>query len=546
MSKHDYDWNLADVWEEVARVLPDSVAQIHGARRFTWTQFEQRANGLARALQEQGLSPEDRIAICLRNSPEYTETSHAALKLGIPQVNTNYRYTSDELRYLWDDADATVVVFHGSFTEQVEAVRSRASRVRCWIQVDDGAQACPDWALPYEQLLVATDEPVRSPWGRHGSDLFLLYTGGTTGMPKGVMWRSLDFLEQTNFVCDVKYPLDEGPGSIGRVLTGPGRVHVSLSPYMHGTGLFGAYITMHEGGTQLSMTKPGFVAAEFLDGVDAHRISAVSFTGEVFARRILDALDAEPDRWDGSSMRNVLNSGAVLSEASKRGLLEHWPAATILDGFSSSESFGLGWSVATRGNIPPTGRFSPGANVYVLDEDYRPVAPGSATIGHLAVAGRVPLGYYKDPAKSERTFVDAGGQLYAIPGDQATVHEDGTIELVGRDSLCINTGGEKVFTEEVEGVILDHPDVTDVLVVGRPDPVWGQIVTAVVSVTAGSTVTETDLVNHVKSRLAGYKAPKHIAFAASVPRAPNGKPIYDDARGLIDKSLSDPAGVVGT
>ena len=148
------NWNYADVWEEVARVLPDSVAQIHGARRFTWTQFEQRANGLARALQEQGLSPEDRIAICLRNSPEYTETSHAALKLGIPQVNTNYRYTSDELRYLWDDADATVVVFHGSFTEQVEAVRSRASRVRCWIQVDDGAQACPDWALPYEQLLV--------------------------------------------------------------------------------------------------------------------------------------------------------------------------------------------------------------------------------------------------------------------------------------------------------------------------------------------------------------------------------------------------------
>ncbi|SOD72122.1 acyl-CoA synthetase (AMP-forming)/AMP-acid ligase II [Jatrophihabitans sp. GAS493] len=545
VAENEYDWNLADVWEAVAGVLPDAPAQIHGARAFTWSQFEQRANGLASSLLDGGASRNDRLAIFLRNSPEYLEASHAALKIGIPAVNTNYRYGSDELRYLWDDADVTTVVFHGSFTDQVAAVRDKTPKIRTWIHVDDGTEACPAWAVPYEQTLVATSDVVRSSWGRHGSDLFLLYTGGTTGLPKGVMWRSLDFLEQTNAVSKINYSLERGPAGIADVLAAPGRVHVSASPYMHGTGLFGAFITMHEGGTCISLTSPGFDAIELLDVIDRYRVSALSMTGEVFARRILDALDAEPGRWDVSSMREVLNSGAMLSEASKRDLLDNWPEVTLLDGFSSSESFGLGWSVATKGNIPATGRFTPGATVSVLDDEGKPVRPGSDAPGRLAIAGRVPLGYYKDTAKSEGTFVDIDGVLYALPGDRATVNLDGTIQLVGRDSLCINSGGEKIFTEEVESVILDHELVTDVLVVGLPDPVWGQLVTAVVSTRAGSTLTQDEVVAHVKTRLAGFKAPKHLVLVPTVPRAPNGKPDYDAARALVQASRAAVAGMAG-
>jgi acyl-CoA synthetase (AMP-forming)/AMP-acid ligase II len=530
-----FDWSLATVWETIAQLLPDAPAQVQGERAFSWAEFDRRADGIARTLLDRRAGRGDRVAQYLRNSPEYLEVSHAALKIGIPAVNTNYRYGADELRYLWDDADVTAVVFHGSFTDRVAELRAGVPRVRQWIHVDDGGGSCPPWAVPYEQAAAAGDgSVVRSPWGRGGGDLFLLYTGGTTGYPKGVMWRATDMLEQTNDVSRTGYPLAEGVEGIRRTLGGPGGAHVSASPLMHGTGLFGAFMAMHEGGCVVSLTRPGFDPAELLDTIDRHRVASLSIAGEVFARLVLDALRAEPGRWDTSCVRSVLSSGAMLSEASKRGLLEHWPDATVLDGFSSSEGFGMGWSVATRGAIPSTARFSPGPNAVVLDDANRPVRPGSATVGVLALRGRVPLGYYKDPEKSAATFVEVDGVRLAVPGDRATVAADGTIELLGRDSLCINTGGEKVFTEEVEAVLLDHEAVTDVLVVGVPDPRWGQAVTAVVSVVAGPAPGAADLVAHLRRRLAGYKAPKRIVFVESVPRGPNGKPDYAAARELVE------------
>ncbi|GGM75254.1 AMP-binding protein [Dactylosporangium sucinum] len=534
MSAAEFDWNLATVWETIAEELPDAPAQIQGERTFTWADFERRANGVARTLLDGRASRDDRVTQYLRNSPEYLEVSHAAFKIGIPAINSNYRYRDEELRYLWEDADVTAVVFHGSFTATVGALRDRVPRVRQWIHVDDGTQPCPEWAIPYEQAAAASAERVRAPWGRGGDDLFLLYTGGTTGMPKGVMWRAADMLRQVNDVSTVHYALEDGAEGIRRDLRGPGQAHISGSPYMHGTGYFGATMAMHGGGCVVSLTAPGFDAAELLDSIDRYRVASLAISGEVFAKRIVDALAAEPGRWDSSTIRNVLTSGGMLGEQSKRALLEHWPAAAILDGFSSSEGFGMGWSLATKDSIPETGRFAPGPNVWVLDEHEQPVEPGSGVIGKLVVRNRLPMGYYKDPDKTARTFREINGVRTSVPGDHGIIHPDGTIQLMGRDSLCITSGGEKIFTEEVEGVILDHEAVTDVLVVGVPDPQWGQSVAAVVSVEPGAAPTAAELIGHVKARLAGYKAPKHVVFVESVPRSPNGKADYPAARALAE------------
>ncbi|MER7274727.1 AMP-binding protein [Dactylosporangium sp. NPDC000244] len=530
----EFDWNLATVWETIAEELPDAPAQIQGERTFTWADFERRANGVARTLLDGPASRDDRVAQYLRNSPEYLEVSHAAFKIGIPAINSNYRYRDEELRYLWEDADVTTVVFHGSFTATVGALRDRVPRVRQWIHVDDGTEPCPEWAIPYEQAAAASPERVRAPWGRGGDDLFLLYTGGTTGMPKGVMWRAVDMLRQVNDVSTAHYTLEDGAEGIRRDLRGPGQAHISGSPYMHGTGYFGATMAMHGGGCVVSLTAPGFDAAELLDSIDRYRVASLAISGEVFAKRVVDTLAAEPGRWDSSTIRNVLTSGGMLGEQSKRALLEHWPAAAILDGFSSSEGFGMGWSLATKDNVPETGRFAPGPNVWVLDEHGQPVEPGSGVIGKLVVRNRLPMGYYKDPDKTAQTFREINGVRTSVPGDHGVVHPDGTIQLMGRDSLCITSGGEKIFTEEVEGVMLDHEAVTDVLVVGVPDPQWGQSVAAVVSVEAGSAPTAAELIGHVKARLAGYKAPKHVVFVDSVPRSPNGKADYPAARALAE------------
>lgn len=531
---NEFDWNLATVWETVAEELPEAPAQTQGDRTYTWARFDRRADGIARTLLDNKASRDDRVAQYLRNSPEYLEVAHAAFKIGIPAVNTNYRYRDEELRYLWDNADVTSVVFHGAFTPVVNALRGELPKIRTFIHVDDGTLGCPDWAVPYEQAAGSSPGRVRSPWGRGGDDLFLMYTGGTTGMPKGVMWRAVDMLQQNNDVSPVTYDLAEGVEAIRRALTGPGPAHISGSPYMHGTGYFGALMAMHGGGHVISLAAPGFDAEEFLDEIDRFAVSSVAISGEVFARRVAKALETQPLRWRSGTVRNVLSSGGMLGEQSKRTLLDHWPDAMILDGFSASEGFGMGWSVATKDNVPETGRFSAGPNVRVLDENDLPVEPGSGVIGRLVVRNRVPVGYYKDADKSAATFRMIDGVRTAVPGDRAVIHDDGTVQLMGRDSLCITSGGEKIFTEEVEGVVLDHPAVTDVLVIGVPDPEWGELVAAVISLEEGRRVTTDEIRDHVKARLAGYKAPRLVTVVDVVPRSPNGKADYPAARALAE------------
>jgi 3-oxocholest-4-en-26-oate---CoA ligase len=521
------DWNYADVWETVAEELPDATALVHGTRRISWSEMDRRADGVARSLLDSGLGQQDKVAHYLTNCPEYLESTLGILKVGMVPVNTNYRYGDEELYYLWDNSDAGAVIFHGTFADRVEKLRSRLSKVRLYIWVEDGTAECPEWAMPYEDAAARADTRVRAPWGRSGDDLYLLYTGGTTGFPKGVMWRQDDLFCRLNAGNIVKLPEDGGLDAVRKTVRGPGPVHLPACPLMHGTGAFSSMGMLSLGGSIVTLESRHFDPVELLDTVDRDKVNTVAIVGDAFAKPILEALDREPRRWHLSTLLGVLSSGVMWSEETKRGLLRHKATLLLVDAFSSSEALGLGASVSSGSEAGPTARFSLGPDVRVLDpETLTDVVPGSGQSGLLALGGRNPLGYYKDDKKSDSTFKVVGGVRMSIPGDHATVEEDGSIRLLGRGSVCINTGGEKVFPEEVEEVLKLHPLVRDAVVVGIPNDRFGQAITGVVELEPGSEIEESELIDHTKAHLAGFKAPRRVRFVDSINRSPSGKVDY--------------------
>jgi fatty-acyl-CoA synthase len=521
-------WNYAEIWETVAAQIPDAPAQVQGDRRYTWREFDERANGVAHHLLELGVEEQDKVAQYLYNCPEYLESMYAAWKAGLVPVNTNYRYADDELVYLWDNADAVAVVFHGTFTEHIERIRDRVPRVRSWLWVDDGSGPCPSWATPYEEAAASHPGRVQGPWGRDGDHLYMLYTGGTTGMPKGVMWRQDDHIR--NIIAlgvNPRYGEDPVDYSVTQDLVqGPGIVSVPACPLMHGTGCMTQLIALSGGGCVVTLEGRHLDIEELFDTIERHKANTTAIVGDAFAKPMVRALDAEPDRWDLSSLFVFTSSGVMFSEASKQGLLRHLPHAMIVDAFSSSEAVGMGQSVSAAGVDASTAKFQLGPNTKVFTEDHREVQPGSGEIGKVAVGGHQPIGYYKDPEKTAATFITVDGKRYSIPGDFATVEADGTITLLGRGSVCINTGGEKVFPEEVEEVLKTHETVHDAVAVGVPDEKFGEAITAVVELDRGAELDEADLVAHVKGKLATYKAPKHVLVIDTIGRAPNGKVDY--------------------
>jgi 3-oxocholest-4-en-26-oate---CoA ligase len=522
-------WNFADVWETVAGLLPDATAQVQGDRRLTWAELDRRANGVARALLESGAVHQDKVAQYLYNCPEYLESMYGAFKAGLVPVNTNYRYADEELLYLWDNADTVAVVFHGTFSERIEGLRDRLPKVRLWLWVDDGAGECPPWATPYEQAAGGgTGDPVVAPWGRSGDDILMLYTGGTTGMPKGVMWRQHDLFEVLNRgSLGAKYPESGTIDDVRATITGPGVVTLPACPLMHGTGMFTSLGSLGAGGSVVTTLQRHLDIPELLDTIQAEGVNVLVIVGDAFAKPILRALDAEPGKWDISSLIAMISSGVMWSEESKQGLLRHHGGMLLVDAFSSSEALGMGQSVSSAGGAAKTAKFALGENARVITDDGRDVEPGSGEIGRVAVKGVTPVGYYKDPEKSARTFVEIDGARYSIPGDYATVEADGTLKLLGRGSVCINTGGEKVYPEEVEEALKTHPAVRDAVVVGVPDEKFGEAITAVVEAAPGAgALDEADVIAHVKGRLAAYKAPKRVIPVDTIGRAPNGKVDY--------------------
>jgi acyl-CoA synthetase (AMP-forming)/AMP-acid ligase II len=535
-------WNLADVFERIAERIPDAPAQRQGERTFTWAEFDRRADGVAATLLGAGLVEQDKVAQYLYNCPEYLESTFAAFKAGMATVNTNYRYAADELVYLWDNADVVAVVFHGTFAPNVEAVRDRVPGVRLWLWVDDGSGPCPPWAVPYEDA--ATSEPGRTagPWGRSGDHLMLVYTGGTTGMPKGVMWRQDDVFGVLDASNRRRMPPEQDLDAVGERVTQPGPRGMPAAPLMHGTGLFNAISVLMVGGSINTLTGRRFDPVELLDTVERWRINSMSIVGDAFAKPILAALDAEPDRWDISSLRVIVSSGVMWSQQTKTGLLRHNPRLIMVDALGSTEAIGMATSTTTAetADAAETARFVLGPDTRVVTEDGRDVEPGSGEIGRVALRGRTPIGYYKDPEKSAATFQVIDGERYSIPGDWAEVLADGTVKLLGRGSQCINTGGEKVYPEEVEECLKLHPSVADAAVVGVPDDRFGETITAIVELAPGADLDETALIEHVRSRLARYKAPRRVLATASINRAVNGKLDYRALRARALEQLDDP------
>jgi 3-oxocholest-4-en-26-oate---CoA ligase len=522
-------WNIAEVWEAVADVQPDAPAQVHGDRRFTWAQFDRRADGFAAALLELGVERQDKVAQYLYNSPEYLESLFGAWKAGLVPVNTNYRYTDDELAYLWDNADAVVVVFHGTFTETIERVRTRVPDVRLWLWVDDGSGPCPEWARPYEEVAASAPEGrVVPPWGRDGDDLYMLYTGGTTGMPKGTMWRQDDVFSLLNDASPAPYPGDGGPDDVRRIRTeqGPGFGAIPACPLMHGTGALISFGVLIGGGNIICLPSRHFDPEELFDTIQKEKANATVIVGDAFAKPMVRTLDANPGRWDLSSLLLVYSSGVMWSEPVKEALLKHHPGMLLVDALGSSEAIGMGTNLSSGGNATKTAKFRIGDNAVVLTEDGKQVEPGSGEVGRIGIKGRVPVGYYKDPEKSAKTFPVIDGVRYSMPGDYATVEADGTVTLLGRGSVVINTGGEKVFPEEVEEAVKCHPGVRDAVVVGLPDERFGEAVTAVVELEPGATLDEAGIIATVKERLAAFKAPKRVLRIDTIGRAPNAKVDY--------------------
>jgi fatty-acyl-CoA synthase len=523
-------WNLAEIWERIADKFPDAPAQVQGDRRYSWREFDQRSDGLAATLLAAGAQHQDKVALYLYNAPEYLEGVFAAFKASLVPVNTNYRYVADELAYLWDNADAVAVVFHATFTETIEQVRDRVPKVRTWLWVDDGSGPCPEWATPYEDAAASATGRVVGAQPRSGDDILMIYTGGTTGMPKGVMWRQDDLIRAT---CSTGLPMllsdPEDVGGYDGVLDAlgqPGSPGLPACPLMHGTGWFTAHIYLCMAGTVVTLVDRKFNVVELLDTIERERVGALTIVGDAFAKPILRALDAEPDRWDLSSLALISSSGVMWSEPVKEGLLRHQPNMFLVDAFSSSEAIGLGQSTSAVGMDAQTARFKLGENAIVVTEDGRRVEPGSGEKGRVAVGGTTPIGYYKDPEKTAATFVTLEGRRYSMPGDWATVDEDGTINLLGRGSVCINTGGEKVFPEEVEEALKEHSGVYDAVVVGVPDDKFGEAIFAVVQPNEAGAPSDADLIAHVKERLAAYKAPKRVLWVDTIDRAANGKVDY--------------------
>jgi fatty-acyl-CoA synthase len=535
-------WNFGDILDAISPAIPaDAPAFIHGERTVNWGEATKASNNLARALIARGAQPGDKIAIYMRNRPEYLLAVAAGWKARLTHVNVNYRYTPQEVWYIFDNSDAQTVVYASEFRDAVREIQPRLPGVKTWVEVSEDGDVAP-FAEPFDKLAHdGNGGPLDIE--RSGDDQFFIYTGGTTGMPKGVMWSHHDLREITLAPARMMGPVPETLEELAAAtrLAGPGGRILPAPPLMHGTGLLTAMGAMMSGGCVVTLSAPAFDPIELLEAIDRHKPQSLVLVGDSFAKPLLNALNANPGKYDVSSIAVIISSGVMWSLEVKQGLLEHMPGAMLNDAFSSSEALGMGASVMTKGSEVKTAKFMLGGRCKVFDENDQPVLPGSGVPGIVAIGPPNPVGYYKDDEKSARTFRVIEGVRYSIPGDWCIVEADGTLTLLGRGSACINTAGEKVFPEEVEEALKTHPSVEDALVVGLPDEKWGQAVTGVITVADGAALDEAELRAHVRKSLAGYKTPKRIFLADRPLRASNGKADYPAAKAAAEAAAASAA-----
>lgn len=537
-------YNFATAWESISDATPHARALIQGDRSVTWAEFDERSARLAGALTSLGVTAGAKIASYLYNSNEYLEGVFATWKLRGAPVNVNYRYLEEELIYLLENSDAEVLFFHGVLGPHVSSVMSRVKNVKVFVQVDDGHPLI-DGADAYEDLIANATPMERVE--RDGEDLYILYTGGTTGMPKGVMWRVDDLyralVPSVLAISGLAAPENsEGHGEIVLKVAEKGNTttHLPASPLMHGTGFMTSLQSLTTGGSICTLEQRNFNATELWEAVETAQVTQMAIVGDAFGKPMVAALEeaeAKGKTYDLSTLRMLISSGVMWTAPVKEALMERGEFI-CLDSLGSSEGAGFANQVSSKGSTAKTARFSIGAFTKVFTEDGREVERGSDEIGILALGGPIPFGYYKDPEKSAATFREYNGERYSVPGDFAKVLEDGTIELLGRGSVVINTGGEKVFPEEVEEAIKLHPAVFDVLVVGVPDDRFGESITAVVALNAGAKATEEEIADAVRGNLAGFKRPRRVILVDRVVRGPNGKADYAWAKETAKTSLA--------
>ncbi|MGW1064709.1 acyl-CoA synthetase [Streptomyces aureus] len=552
------EYNLADLFESVVDVVPDREALVYldhpgtGAeRRLTYAQLDAAANRIAHHLIDSGIRPGEHLGLHLYNGVEYLQTILACLKARIVPVNVNYRYVEDELAYLYQDADLVALVFDAEFTERVAAARPRAPRLRHLVRVGGAARPEGDAAqaggtagsepagsardVPAAPDVVefgdaeAAGSPLRGFPARSADDQFIIYTGGTTGMPKGVMWRQEDlFFAGLGGGAPTGDPVTKPQELAERVAAGgAGITFFPTPPLMHGTSTLTAFIAFNFG--QRVVIHRKFVPEEVLRTIAKEKVTSVSLVGDAMLRPLIDALGGPLKGTDCSALFSVSSSGAIMSDTVREQFQALVPNVMLLNNFGSSESGFNGTATADSG--PERGfRIRVNARTQVVDPvTYEPVAVGEP--GRVAQRGHVPLGYYNDPKKTAETFFRRGDERWVLLGDMATVDEEGVVVVLGRGSQCINTGGEKVYPEEVEQALKSHPDVYDALVAGVPDPRWGNHVAAVVQLREGAPRPSLDdIQTHCRTRLAGYKVPRQLVVADSIQRSPSGKADYRWAR----------------
>ena len=533
------EMHFATIWESIADTIGSNTAIACGDRRLSWQQWDDRSARLASAFAAAGLSRESKVGLYLYNGCEYPEVQFGAFKARQIPVNINYRYLDDELQYLLDDSDSEILVFHTSLSERVARIMDRCPQVKLWIQVDDGGDKI-EGAVDYEDVVAGHDPAARIT--RSEDDVYMLYTGGTTGMPKGVMYHTGGITQ--SFITSSFPLLGLGMPSAAQEVAplvqtvweqGSGIIAIPGCPMMHGTGLWVGLMMPHlAGGTVVALEGRSLDSHELWSTAQREKATQLVIVGDAFAKPMLRALEEakeKGDPYDTSSVRLIVSSGVMWTAEVKRELLE-WDEFLLIDAMGSSEGT-MGTQITTRGNIGQTAKFTMSPTTKVFTEDDRLVDPGSGEAGMVAAGGNVPIGYYKDAAKSEATFRIIDGVRYSFPGDWATVEEDGTLTLLGRGSQCINSAGEKIYPEEVEEAVKLHDAVIDCLVVGVPDERFGERVTAVASLVAGQSPSGEDIRTFTRQKLSAFKVPKQVYLVDQVERAPNGKADYQWAKQYV-------------
>ncbi|WP_433625191.1 acyl-CoA synthetase [Nocardia sp. CA-120079] len=539
-------YNIADLVEHAIDLMPDRVALADDGREVTYAQLEERANKLANYLLQQGVQPGDKVGIYSRNTVEAVEAMVAVFKARAVMINVNFRYVENELQYIFDNSDMVALIHERRYSDRVAGVRPNTPLLKTVIVVDDdttGTIATAADSVEYETVL-AESSGERDFGERSPDDIFMLYTGGTTGLPKGVMWRHEDWWRVLGgginfltgeYVEDEWHQAKTGAGN-------PQMVRFPIPPMIHGGSQTATFHSLFDGGKAVMI--PEFTGHGVWQHIDRHKINLIFITGDAMARPMMDALaEGNPETgepYDLSSLYLIASSAALFSPTLKDQFLERLPNRMITDSIGSSETGFGGLAVVAKGANHTGGpRVKIDAATQVLDDQGNPVAPGSGQVGFLARSGHIPVGYYKDEAKTKATFKEFNGIRYSIPGDYARVEEDGTVTMLGRGSVSINSGGEKIYPEEVEGALKIHPEIFDALVVGVPDERWGQRVAAVVQCRGDKRPTLDELRPVLTQEIASYKLPRSVWFVDQIKRNPAGKPDYRWAKAQTEERPAD-------